>query len=554
MELILDMVHHNPGEPPFETEFLDPAKLADYGYTGQVFKHINCVVTFAKLGDDFFPAGTEQRAWLDDFTKSIEAEIKQAKQEGLQVFCHIDLFVLPKALVDKYRDEICNPHTAEVTLDKEMTLAIHRVMIDEIFKRFPEVDGLIIRVGETYIYDTPYHVGNGAVIYSQPKPTQAEKDAFVKLIRFLREMVCERHDKYLIFRTWDTFNDRFHANPQYYLDVTDQIEPHEKLLFSIKHTTLDFWRRVKFNESLTLGKHPQIVEVQCQREYEGKGAYPNYVMDGVINGFTENFHPIGLRDIADHPLIKGVYTWSRGGGWYGPYIKSEFWPYLNTYVIAHWARDPSRSEEEIFDQSCRDKLNLNEADRKRFRELCLLSAEAVLRGVYCEASDIQYRELRIPGCGWMRDDRLGGAKRLRPIFKYLHENNLLWQALEEKALSVKLWDKISELFEQITFADDDLRSQIGTSIAYGRSLFNVIANAWRLLSAEYVNERNGERDIEELEEGLKIYDQAWADYLSIAKMPASASLYKGEYLSMPGEPRIPGLQDSIEYYRKMLQQ
>ena len=58
--------------------------------------------------------------------------------------------------------------------------------------------------------------------------------------------------------------------------------------FSIKHTALDFWRHVKVNECLTRGKHPQIIEVQCQREYEGKGAYPNYVMDGVINGFEEN--------------------------------------------------------------------------------------------------------------------------------------------------------------------------------------------------------------------------------------------------------------------------
>ena len=57
---------------------------------------------------------------------------------------------------------------------------------------------------------------------------------------------------------------------------------------------------------------------------DGKGAYPMYIMNGVINSFCENGHPKGLRDIADNPLICGVYTWSRGGGWYGPYIKNEF--------------------------------------------------------------------------------------------------------------------------------------------------------------------------------------------------------------------------------------
>ena len=43
-----------------------------------------------------------------------------------------------------------------------------------------------------------------------------------------------------------------------------------------------------FNPTLGIGRHRQIVEVQCQREYEGKGAYPNYVVKGVVEGFEEN--------------------------------------------------------------------------------------------------------------------------------------------------------------------------------------------------------------------------------------------------------------------------
>ena len=41
MEFIMDMVHHNPGEAPTETAFLNPVKLREYGYRAQVFKHIN---------------------------------------------------------------------------------------------------------------------------------------------------------------------------------------------------------------------------------------------------------------------------------------------------------------------------------------------------------------------------------------------------------------------------------------------------------------------------------------------------------------------------------
>lgn len=36
-------------------------------------------------------------------------------------------------------------------------------MLQEIFKRFPKLDGLVIRVGETYLQNTPYHTGNGPI-------------------------------------------------------------------------------------------------------------------------------------------------------------------------------------------------------------------------------------------------------------------------------------------------------------------------------------------------------------------------------------------------------
>ena len=70
-----------------------------------------------------------------------------------------------------------------------------------------------------------------------------------------------------------------------------------------------------FNRQVGIGKHAQIVEIECQREYEGKGAFPNYIMDGVIDGFVENSPRVGLNHIiANSSNVKGIWTWSRGGG------------------------------------------------------------------------------------------------------------------------------------------------------------------------------------------------------------------------------------------------
>ena len=569
MKFLLNMVHHNPGEPPFQSAFLDPAHLADYGFNGQVFKHINCIATYAKLGVDVFPEGSPDRKWLDEFRPPIEQEIAAAKAKGLSVYYHIDLFVLPQRLVAHFKDEICDAD-GRISLDKPKTLDIHRALFDELTVKYPQVDGYVIRVGETYLFDTPYHQGNGPIPRAMTPATapshheqaaggqklkvnwsQAQTDAYVKLINFLREEVCVRHDRHIFFRTWDTSPDKLHARPDHYLAVTDQIEPHPKLRFSIKHTALDFWRHVKVNETIGIGKHRQIIEVQCQREYEGKGAYPNYVMDGVINGFEENAKPIGLKELLRLPIVDGVFGWARGGGWYGPRIKDEFWPDINAFVLAKFSADPAHSEEEAFREYARTKIGLTGADVDRFRKLCLLSARAILKGRYCEAYDHILMESLMPTGNWMRDDRLGGRKQLGEVLKFITEHDLTDEALKEKADAIVLWDQLCKLNKEIAWPAGPRWECVKTSAEYGRLLFNIVHQAWRVLIAGYVGEKTGKLNKAELTDALTKYDAFWAEYRELGQSPSCASLYEGVYLNLPGTPVAPGLTESVDHYRPM---
>ena len=71
-------------------------------------------------------------------------------------------------------------------------------------------------------------------------------------------------------------------------------------------------------------------------------ADPNYVMSGVIDGFPEMSHPMGLRDIVKKPQLKGLWTWTRGGGWWGPYIHgNEQWVDLHARYGTSIASAPS---------------------------------------------------------------------------------------------------------------------------------------------------------------------------------------------------------------------
>ena len=56
-----------------------------------------------------------------------------------------------------------------------------------------------MRTGETYVYDTPYHVGNS------PAAGNKTADLWVSFITFLREEVCVKHQKALFFRAWDNW-------------------------------------------------------------------------------------------------------------------------------------------------------------------------------------------------------------------------------------------------------------------------------------------------------------------------------------------------------------
>lgn len=563
-EFVLDMVHHNPGEPPFVTRYLDPLFLSDLGFNGQVFKHIHCIATFAAAGVDCFPEGSEEKEWLDAFTPGISDAIREAKSAGLRVFHHLDLFVLPRRLIDHFRDAVVDPVSGRISLERPMTLELHRVMFDELFERFPELDGFIIRVGETYLMDTPHHCGNGplprgggpwspvhgypGVDSSAPAWGRAEADACVKLIRFLRDEICEKHGKTLIFRTWDIFPDRLHARADHYLDVVGRIDPHPLLLFSIKHTALDFWRRVKTNPCIGIGPHRQVIEVQCQREYEGKGAYPNYVMQGVIEGFEENREKHGLSDWLRDPLVAGVFNWSRGGGWYGPYLENEFWPDFHARVLAEFLRNPAAGEERAFFEVVSSRIGLAGGDALLFRKLCLLSATAVLKGRHCEAFDRCLDEALLPTACWMRDDRLGGGDQMALVLDRLMRDGTAEEALREKDEAVELWREIVSISDRIDWSDSPDGEFVCLSARYGLLLFSIVREGWRILLAA----RSGPPLADGLWESIARYDALWQEYRKLGDRPGCPSLYLGRYFNMPGAGPVDGLDASVRLIQATL--
>lgn len=51
-----------------------------------------------------------------------------------------------------------------------------------------------------------------------------------------------------------------------FLAVSNGVEPHANLIWSLKHCEGDFHRGNAFSKVLEQGRHPFIVEVRCARE------------------------------------------------------------------------------------------------------------------------------------------------------------------------------------------------------------------------------------------------------------------------------------------------
>jgi len=536
---VLDMVHDNLGESPRVSAFNAPQTLADWGYNGQVPQlYVQCAVTFDSLEKGLIPTGSEVRQWMSQKAARIDQRLIEAEATGIKLYPFTDFLIIPQVVYDKYKDDL-----GDLSIQKPLVQKIVRLQVQEIFARFPDLGGLTLRFGETYLHDTPHHMGKS--------PVRSPQDHTI-LINILREEICVHRNKMLFYRTWD-FGNNFHVNPTYYRAATDPVIPHPNLVFSIKHTRGDFLRTLPFNPTIGIGKHQQIVEVQCQREYEGKGAHPNYIAHGVIEGFEElsaHKKPKCLRDLLGNPNFTGVWTWTRGGGWKGPRLKNEFWCGLNAYVVSKWTQDTSQNEETIFREYAARELGLKGADIDRFRELCLLSAKGVLRGQYSLLGGVRV--------DWARDQYLGGVHQLGGTFNGFIKLGKVDNALAEKAKAVAIWRRIEALAKQINVPDPATKEFIVTSCTYGRIKYEIIEKGWTIMLLGIAGDKTGQYDKPRIAGAITSYDRLWDEWKQLEKFsPSCATIYKNHYcryVSQKGMFPASGMNDSINKYRKLISQ
>ena len=484
------MVQFNPGEAHFATQFADPAFEKSMGFNGKVFdlfESAHLAVDWDVFDTNILAAGTPDRVWVDAKRAEVNQKYSAAKSAGLEVYCMSDLILFPKRLVNLYGLTTTmgnvNDANTELWLRRELNL---------MFTQFPQLDGIVVRIGETYLQDAPYHVGK---IDNASSPSLT----IIPLMNILRDEVCVKLGKKVIFRTWNSFD----TDLNNFLTVSAAVEPHTNLVWSVKHVEGDFHRGNNFSKVMGQGRHKFIVEVECSREYEGKSAHPEYIANGVIEGFEEHLATMptnqirSIRDLYQQsPLFDGVWTWSRGGGWEGPYLKNELWSDLNAWVMAQWALNPAATEESLFNRYAVERLQLPTNQVANFRQLALLSAQAVYRGKRSTGNYLNQ--------WWNRDQYF----RFPVIPSNAAQRQLV---LDDQDNAVAMWDQMVALADGLTPTNALAAETLRSSTRYGQNLFRM----WR--AVVNLSAITSAGDPAQIRNWLAVYDGCWTNYTALAQ-------------------------------------
>jgi hypothetical protein len=261
LPFIIDQAAHTISAE--DVDGFSAARLRSYGVKQAAAGSIDCTSYLSGV-----PGGPYYNASGLAMVKAAIAAARQliaaGKAAGLQVYLSSDLFQFPQQFLARYMDNLTSPGVTCIgyrrapkciSIASAFTRAAYAALFDELLATFPDIDGLVLRYGE----NSPCtdHLGNA--------PYDATSDAtaiasLTALLAFLREELAVKRNLTVVFRTWDTSASMFHANASFYRAVTDPVPPHPRLVFAVKHTMLDFWRRVRFNPTLGAGRHQQVVE------------------------------------------------------------------------------------------------------------------------------------------------------------------------------------------------------------------------------------------------------------------------------------------------------
>lgn len=490
--------------------------------------------------------------------KKIVQNFIEAKNSKLDICICGDEFLFPRELISSpFAEQILSANYSAEQADLPAGVGnifcfarptlwnFVKAKYSDILSDFKDIDFVMVRLGENSSSgkDSPY-VGNGVYPFGTNMTCSfceniPYEDRIAKTINEIHKIVVKENGRYYIHRTWDTKLNLFHSNPEVFKKIVSKIESKEKLFLSTKYTMGDFWEYFDYNPTFAEAKDiNRIAEFQCTREYEGKGAFPNFLGDEFSKAYTY------LSDKS----VAGVWNWHHGGGGGGPKIKLDLWNQANIYAASRFMWEPTTKPQIIAEDFA--SMTFGKDSAKNISQLLLKSPIAIKKAFYFEKYSQNHKNWA-PSELWTRDDVIRGEKELFKIYREC--KNDLNSLIVEKKESLKIVKEMKEILlkekkkilkqekiyipwldnpviKQRFLSGEQIFDAAMTSLEYEESLFKVFHDYCEVYFFGLKwNEDRKESDKIRAENALQNWKNSWKFYNEeISKLPYAATLFKDD--------------------------
>jgi hypothetical protein len=268
----------------------------------------------------------EVAARIAVFREEFAMLFKIIREAGLEIYLTSDVLPVTPAI------------DAALGGDRAKLEELYRDMVDGILRDFPEIAGLVLRIGES-----------DGVDVKDPIRTRLHVRSAEETNRLLRSLlpVFEKHGRTLILRTWTVGAHRVGDLIWHRRTLADALKGIDSTAFilSMKYGESDFFRYLPLNRAFFRTPHRKIVEFQARREYEGAGEYPSF-----IGWDCEQY----ARELQGDANLAGMSVWCQTGGWHRfrrlAFLEDDgrdFWLRLNTVVALRIFRDRESVEDAV---------------------------------------------------------------------------------------------------------------------------------------------------------------------------------------------------------------